>query len=54
LSVAADAERPGRALVEVLDLDFLSGQIRLAKAVGEQFFRDVAVLLTTFTSSLSA
>ncbi|MNY78849.1 hypothetical protein D3C86_2192510 [compost metagenome] len=32
-------------MVDVPYLDLLPGQVRLAEAVGEQFFRDVAVLL---------
>lgn len=48
LGVAADAKRAARALIDVLHLDFLSGEAWLAEAVGEQFLRDVAVLLADF------
>ena len=48
LRVAAHAKGTARALVDVLHLDFLPGQGRLAKAVIEQFLGNVAVLLTDF------
>ena len=48
LGVAAHAERAGGALIDVLHLDFLARKVRLAETIGEQFFRDVAVLLADF------
>jgi G3E family GTPase len=48
LGVAAHAERPTRALVDVLHLDFLPCKAWLAEAVGEEFLRNVAVLLADF------
>ncbi len=48
LGVAADAKCAAGALIDVLHLDFLPGEAWLAEAVGEQFLRDVAVLLADF------
>src|SRR3546814_8220709 len=48
LGIAADAKRAGRALIDVLNLDCLSGNVWLAEAVGEQFLRNIAVLLADF------
>lgn len=48
LGIAADAKRAARALIDVLYLDFLSGKVWLAEAVGEQFLRNIAVLLADF------
>ena len=45
LRIAAHAKGAGRAVVDVLHLDFLPGQVRLTEPVGEEFFRDAAVLL---------
>ncbi len=48
LSVAANAERAARALIDVLHLDLLAGKVWLAETIGKQLLRDVAVLLADF------
>lgn len=48
LRVAAHTKGAGGALIDVLHLDFLSGQGRLTETIAEQLGRDVAVLLADF------
>jgi hypothetical protein len=45
LGVAADTKCAAGALIDILHIDFLPRQVRLAETIGEEFWRDVTVLL---------
>ncbi|MCY1245797.1 hypothetical protein D9M72_589690 [compost metagenome] len=45
MSVAADTKCAAGALIDILHFDFLPRQVRLTETIGEELWRDVAVLL---------